>query len=187
MKKYLFIVLLVGVCFGQKLYVGLDLSKNIYNDKDYSDLYTQSFFNGYQLGFEHSYKNFHFGIGTNLKGNKSKIDSTQIEALNSYEYFSVHLIYGLNVSSKIRPIGGFAIGDYIFNKNTIKGGGTEVSSDIDMTTPYSAIIGFDYYITPQIGFRLAYNRILNNLVKNIDDDLNWKNHSFSFSLLYSNE
>ena len=187
MKNYLFIVLLVGVCSGQKLYVGLDLSKNIYNDKDYSDLYTQSFFNGYQLGFEHSYKNFNFGIGTNLKGNKSKIDSTQIEALNSYEYFSVHLIYGLNVSNKIRPIGGFAIGDYIFNKNNIKGLGTEISLDIDMSRPYSAIIGCDYYITPQIGFRLAYNRILNNLVKNIDDDLNWKNHSFSFSLLYSNE
>ena len=73
MKNYLFIILLVGVGFGQKLYVGLDLSKNIYNDKEYSDLLTQSFFNGYQLGFEHSYKNFHFGIGTILKVIKRRL------------------------------------------------------------------------------------------------------------------
>ena len=68
MKKYLFIVLFVGFCFGQKLFIGLDLSRNIYNSEAFKDLYSQSFYNGYQIGFEQTYKNFHFGISTNLRG-----------------------------------------------------------------------------------------------------------------------
>tara|TARA_B100000965_G_scaffold279754_1_gene237603 strand:+ start:449 stop:1012 length:564 start_codon:yes stop_codon:yes gene_type:complete len=186
MKKYLFIVLLVGFCFGQKLYFGLDLSKNIYNNKDYSDLYTQSYFSGYQLGFEQSYKNFHFGLGANHKGNISKVDDTQIEVIDSYDYFSFHLIYSSNILDKIKPIVGFSVGGHVIAKNILKVDGIENYLDMDMTNPYSAIIGCDYYFSPQIGFRLAYSRILNNLVENIDDDLNRKNHSLSFSLLYMN-
>jgi hypothetical protein len=189
MKKYsLFIFLMLSVGFSQKLFIGLDLSRNIYNNQDFKDLYSQSFYSGYQIGFEQTYKNFHFGISTNLRGNKSKIEDSQSEVINSYEYFSIHSIYNFNVSNKIKPLVGFAFGGNIFDKNKLKVGGIEVSSDVvEMENPYNLILGCDYYITPKLGLRISYNRILNDLIKNVDEDLNWKNHSFSFSFLFDKE
>jgi len=185
MKKYLFIVLLVGVGISnaQTLYTGIGYSKNAYNENDILDLYDMSSFNGYQFGVEHSIKNITFGIGINLIGNKAKLKDTQIEVAESYRYLSIHLTYSYPIMNKYKPYIGLMIGDNVFADATIKGYGYSDEYNIEIKHHNSLMVGMDYMFTPKVGLRISYSRSLNDIGKDIMKTDNWKNHTLGFTVL----
>ena len=163
MKKYLFIVLLVGLGSSQTLYTGLGYSNNMYNENDILDFYDMSSFNGYHYGVEYSLSNISFGVGVNLTGNRAKLKTTQVEVVESYEYMSAQLTYSYPIMDKYKPFVGLMIGDYVFADATISGIGSAQQDNIEIDHFNSLLVGLDYMFMPSLGLRLTYAHGLNDI------------------------
>ena len=183
MKKYLLIVLLVGVGFSQTFYAGLGSSYNIYNEDDIDELFDMSPFNGYQFGVEHSLNNINLGIGINLTGNRAKLKTTQIEVAERYKYMSAHLTYRYPIKDKYLPFVGIMIGNHVFADAIISGNSSSQESDIDISPNNALLVGLDYMLLPTLGLRFTYSHGLNDIGKDVEEPLNWKNRTFYLSLL----
>ena len=156
---------------------GYNMSKiKVKDDNNLLDNFDHDYIGGFNIGLEKHAGNLIVGAsflqrGSMLKGPYSIL----------YNYGAAHLLFPTNLGYGFEGFGGVQAG-LSLGGSAVRNTRTENIDAAALNFDAGLLLGANYMINEQIGLRASYYKGLTSVVKNIDDDLNRKNNTLSFSV-----
>lgn len=157
---------------------GYNMSKiKVKDDNNLLDNFDHDYIGGFNIGLEKHADNLIVGAsflqrGSMLKGPYSIL----------YNYGAAHLLFPTNLGYGFEGFGGVQAGISLGGSAVRGNARTENIDAAALNFDAGLLLGANYMINEQIGLRASYYKGLTSVVKNIDDDLNRKNNTLSFSV-----
>lgn len=196
MKKNYLLIALLSILVSTNLLAegkytltgGINFSTINYNEDELNDnLKIQSKTN-FMLGIESPTNPIRIGVVFVQKGASLDNYHGSEKYEQTFNYIALYALLALDFYKRIIPFGALECGMSL--------GGKEKWTDYDGSTNTRNIaphkinfelglnVGTDIMLLPKIGVRGSYCIGLTNVVKDLDKDLNFKNRTFEFNLLF---
>jgi hypothetical protein len=169
---------------------GYNMSKiKVKDDNNLLDNFDYDYRGGFNIGLEKHADNLIVGASFLQRGSMVKdpySNSYVIVGFDSYNYGAAHLLFPTNLGYGFEVFGGIQAG------LSLGGSATRYARTVHMTENIGAaalnfdagsLLGANYMINERIGLRASYYLGLTDVSIGVDDDANYKNNTFSFSVL----
>jgi len=193
MKGYLTSLLIISSIFAQSAMIGgYNMSKVEYNNEDTDDLKIDTR-SGFNLGFETRSGNLIAGASFVQRGSETTFNEDGLDFKSDLllNYAALHLLIPIPMGTSLEGFGGLQAGFSLggISKSTINWYGyTEtVKEDIEtdeFDVDAGLLVGANIMLNESAGIRASYYLGLTDVVKDIDEDDNFKNNTISLSLIF---
>lgn len=180
MKIILISVFMLSNIFAQSGFTltgGYNMSKiEVKDDNNLLENFDYDYKGGFNIGLEKHAGNLIVGASFLQRGSMLKDHYSIL-----YNYGAAHLLFPTNLGYGFEGFGGVQAG-LSLGGSAVRNARTENIDDAALNFDAGLLLGANYMINEQIGLRASYYKGLTSVVKNIDDDLNRKNNTLSFSV-----
>jgi len=194
MKVYLTSLIFISSIFAQSAMIGgYNMSKIESNTED-SDLKRDTR-SGYNLGFETRSGNLIAGASFVQRGSETKFNDEYIDFKSDllFNYAALHLLLPIPMGTSLEGLlglqAGFGLGGVSKSTYTTNwNGNTEIEEENiekdEFDVDAGLLVGADIMLNESAGIRASYYLGLTDVVKDLDEDSNFKNNTISLSLIF---
>ena len=193
MKLFFISVFLLSNIFAQSgftLIGGYGMSKIQYNDDDVAENIDIDSKGTINIGLETRGGGVIFGGSFLQRGSKVEFSlmGYEFEGYDTYNYGAVHMLYPTVLGNGLEGFGGIQAGLPLGGETHIESGGDDETDEIDadqLSLDIGLLFGANYMINEQIGVRASYYMGLTDVADGLEEDANYKNNTFGFSVLFN--
>jgi len=195
MKKQLLILLFITTVLAANLSAqmeltlvgGANLATVKYNDNTVDNYVDISMKSGLIIGLETVGGPFIIGGSFTQRGAIFKIDSSNFEGTDTYNYITGYFLYPVAVQNILSVFGGCQIGKSIGGTATYEDNYDSETYDLkaeDFTLDFGLLFGADFMFNSNVGARASYFIGLSDVIDGLTSDNNFKNRGIGLCLLY---
>ena len=189
MRVFIISVFMLSNIFAQSgltVIVGYNMSKIKYNNDDVSENVDIDNRSGFNISLETRSDNLIAGASIVQRGAEYELDlmGYEFNGYDSYNYGALHILYPIAMGSGLEGFGGLQVGFGLGGEAHIASGGNDETEDIDfdeLGIDAGLLVGANYMLNEKFGIRASYYLGLTDVVKDLDDDANYKNNTISLS------
>ena len=191
MKLIIISIFIISNIFAQSelsVIGGYNMSNISYNDADVADLVNIFDRGGFNFGVESNTGSLIVGASFVQRGAELEYEAFGFSGYEVYNYAALHVLYPIAMGSVLEGFGGLQAGFALGGETLIEGmGAAQEPEDIDADgfgIDAGLLVGANFMLNESAGIRASYYLGLSDVIKDLDEDLNYKNNTISLSLIF---